>query len=273
MVMSFKESLEKKEIKPNIKVKLNEYKKSLKNNILLSEWIKECLFNQDFINFNLEKLSLKEIALFNKNINKSKTDFLIECRNFYKEDFVPEFFKIYTDNNCLDDFFENYSIILYNKTLKNANCTKLLISEMLIESRDLNNFEISCSEHNSFLPVNNFKVKNENLNFELEIDEKNKKINLKNCNQEKFNIYFENRNKDKSLVNLYIKPDNIKNFDDIKKNMMFLKSTYLENEKLNIKPSKNCIQVKCKKNEIAFDDKNAFPIFKEQFQIFDFLRK
>lgn len=273
MVMSFKQSIEKKEIKPNIKINLNEYKKSLKNNILLSEWIKECLTNEEFINFNLKKLTIKEISLFNKNIKKSQTEFLIECRNFYKENTMPDFFKIYADNNCVDEFFENYSILLNNKTNKNANCVKLLISEMLLESRDYNEFEISCLESKFFLPVNNFTVKNENLNFELEIDSENKKINLKNCNNDKFNLYIENRNKDKSLINLYVKYEHIQNFENIKKNMMFLKSTFLENERLSTKPCKNCILIKCKKNEIAFDEKNAFPIFDDKFQIFDFIKR
>lgn len=275
MVMSFKQNLEKREIKPNIKIKINEYKKVLKNNMFLSEWIQSCLVNEDFINFHLENLSIKETSLFLKNIKKSQADFLVECRSFYKENPVPEFFKIYADNNCLIEFFENYFDILISQTQKNANITKLLISEMLKEIQDVDNdnFEIITENNHSFLPINNFKIKNDKLEFNLNLDNKNKKIVISNCNIKKYNDFFENRNKDKSLVNFYIKPDSISNFDQVKKNMLFLKYTYLENEKLNIRYVKNGVQVKCLRNQVAIDDKYGYPIFENKFQIFDFLRK
>ena len=108
MVISFKDILSKKEIKPNIKIKINEYKKSLKNNFLSSEWIKSCIKNEEFISYNLEKLSLREIALFNKNKNKSQSEFMTECRRFYKEDCIPEFLKLFYNEEIIIEFFENY---------------------------------------------------------------------------------------------------------------------------------------------------------------------
>lgn len=275
MVMSFKQNLEKREIKPNIKIKINEYKKVLKNNMFLSDWIQSCITNEDFVNYHLENLSIKETSLFLKHIKKSQTDFLIECRSFYKENPIPEFFKIYADNNCVTEFFENYFNELINKTQKNANIAKLIISEMLkeIQDADNDNFEIITENNDSFLPINNFKIKNEQVEFNLSLDKKNKKIIISNCNIEKYNHFIENRNKDKSLVNFYVKADSVNDLDQIKKNMLFLKYTYLENEKLNIRYVKNGIQVKCFKNQVAFDDKYAYPIFENRFQIFDLLRK
>lgn len=122
MVISFKDILEKKEIKPDIKVKINEYKKSIKNNFLSSEWIKSCIKNEEFINFNLEKLSLKEIALFNKNKNKPQSEFMTECRRFYKENYIPDFLKL---------FYNEENIIEFLKTIKIACLMKLLEMQTL----------------------------------------------------------------------------------------------------------------------------------------------
>jgi hypothetical protein len=273
MVISFKENLAKKEIKPNLKIKLNEYKKALKNNMLLSEWIKSCIFNEDFINYNLDKLSIKETALFHKNINKTQTEFLIECRSFYKDSYIPEFFKIYIDDNYLIEFFENYKITLLEQTQKNANIVKFLISEMLVNFREDNCFEIISENNDSFIPINKFKVKNEKIEFSISLNSQDKKIILFECNNKKYNDFFENRNKDKSLVNLFVKEENVKNIEQIKKNMLFLKSTFLENENISARYFKNAIQVKCAKNEIVLDEKNAYPIFDNKFKIYDFIRK
>jgi len=273
MVISFRENLAKKEIKPNIKIKLNEYKKSLKNNLFLSEWIKTCLSNEDFINYNLDKFSLKETALFFKNIKKTQNDFLIECRNFYKDNAIPEFFKIYADENCISEFFESYSDILYHETFKNASLAKLLIFEMLTETKTNINYEIFIENYESCIPSKNFFVKNDNDEFLLKINSKDKKINIENCKNEKYIQYFENRNKDKSLINLYCKEENIQNLNEIKHNMVFLNKTILESDKLNLKNSKNYYQIKCKKNELAFDDKFAYPVYNNHFEIYDILRK
>jgi len=273
MVISFKESLLKKETKLSIKIKLNEYKKALRNNMFSSEWIKNCLIDKNFIDYNLDKLSLKEISLFNRNINKNKNEFLVECRNYYKENAIPDFLKIYADDNCINDFFESYADELSNQTFKNANYAKLLISEMLISTNKDDYFEITSKDYDCFLPINKFKITNKKEEFELNINFENKKINILNSKNKEFNEFFENRNKDKSLINLFVSFEHIKNIDEVKKNMLFLKCAFLENEKLSIRPFKNNIQVKCRKNEVVSDDKNAFSIFDNKFQIFDFIRK
>jgi hypothetical protein len=271
MVISFKDILEKKEIKPDIKVKINEYKKSIKNNFLSSEWIKSCIKNEEFINFNLEKLSLKEIALFNKNKNKPQSEFMTECRRFYKENYIPDFLKLFYNEENIIEFFENYKDCLFNETSRNANIVKLLLSEMTCSLIENVSFEIQPHNFDSYIPNQKFKVISENNEFTFEINKLNKTINLENCNKNQYVEYFNKRNNNKTLVKLFLKKEECNNLEKFKKNTFFLKRQYIPYNEFFLKPSKNCFAVKCQLNEIAYDDKKALSIFEDEILIHDLM--
>lgn len=270
MVISFKDILAKKEAKPVIKTKINEYKKMLKNNFLSSEWIKSCIKNEEFINYHLEKLSLKEISLFNKNKNLSHLDFMTECRKFYKENPVPDFFKLFYNEQYIIEFFEYYKEYLLDETSKNANIVKMLISEMACKLIDNSSFEIYPNDYDSYLPNQKFKIICENNEFVFHINNIDKKIILENCNIEKYNQYFEERNKNKELVKLFLKKEEC-NLNEFKKNSLFLKKQYIPYNEFYLKPSKNCFAIKCKANEVVFNDKKAFSIFEDNILIHDLI--
>jgi hypothetical protein len=271
MVISFKDILSKKEIKPNVKIKINEYKKSLKNNFLSSEWIKSCIKNEEFVSYNLDKLSLREIALFNKNKNKSQSEFMTECRRFYKEDCIPEFLKLFYNEESIIEFFENYKDYLLNETLKNANIIKFLLSEMLCNLIENTSFEIQPNDFDAYLPNKKFKVTSFENEFFFEINKLNKTIILEKCSKNQYVEYFEKRNKNKELVKLFLKKEECKDLENLKRNALFLKKQYISYNEFYLKPSKNCFAIKCQLNEIVHGDKKAFCIFEDEILIHDLM--
>ena len=270
MVISFKDILAKKEAKPVIKIKINEYKKMLKNNFLSSEWIKSCLKSEEFISHNLEKLSLKEISLFNKNKNLSKLDFMTECRKFYQENPTPDFFKLFYNDQYIIEFFENYKEYLLDETSKNANIVKLLLAEMSYKLIESSYFEVYPNNYEAYLPNQKFKIICENNEFVFFINNIDKKIILENCNIEKYNQYFEQRNNNKELIKLFLKKEEC-NLNEFKKNSLFLKKQYIPYNEFYLKSSKNCFLVKCQANEIVCSDKKAFSIFEKDILIYDLI--
>lgn len=271
MVMSFKDILAKKEIKPNIKIKINEYKKSLKNNFLSSDWINSCLKNEEFLNYNLEKLNIKEISFFNKNKFKKENEFMLECRKFYKENCIPEFFKIYSNSENISSFFENYKDFLFEETSRNADIARLLLNEMALNLKENISFEIQPFDNNSFLPNFKFKVLSEENNFVIEINKENKVIILHDCLKNEYNDYFEKRNKSKELRKLYLKKEECKNLEKNKKNTIFIRRQFIPYTEFYLKESKNNFSIKCYANEIVCNDKKAFAIFGNQILIHDLL--
>ena len=83
--------------------------------------------------------------------------------------------------------------------------------------------------------------------------------------------YFEKRNKNKELVKLFIKKEECKNLENLKKNALFLKKQYIPYNEFYLKPSKNCFSIKCQLNEIVYGDKKAFCIFENKILIHDLI--
>lgn len=242
---------------------LKDYKKVCEQSLYQEEWIKNLYYDKENIarileSNNISYGTIKEFLINPNIINLIKNNKQIAI----SENLALRFFDAGKSKENIKALKE-----IYEQTLLNADLVIKLLNEYSQKTRDFIDAELYPVTENqkTWCPIKTFKIKNESIDSTIEI--KNKTINC--TGNEKLNLYFSNRNFDRTIKRGFLKDNqlNYEQYKNCRKSLISIKETKL-NVNFCYSSNEECkYKILFKENQCVLDDKFYIPLFNDNIKV------